>query len=709
MEHSHDDSSQSSTRMSQRFSELPSAKVLPKDNLSSSTSVLHDRSVTNTNTEGIQTFPNGYANYLSDSENSVHSFLDDDRDGDDNDVNARVHDSDENDDDDHEDNDGNQEIECNDDDKCDNDDDSLDGDDDDDDDDGDDDSDGDNDSDDNDDGDIGQDASYSCPDRNVSLASDRVNESLAQLSSFSLQDSSSNDEKSSSTENIIHRQASSGSNNLSGEKVYDKNEHSSISSEDDDNSELLAAGDATPYANKKTSPIVSVASNVRSQGARPMTSSQAPVFNSNVHLDLPGGKIPSLDVVGISQGFLARHTTDQSLPCSSYTEDNDSPTSQSTSVSIDWPQTSTTCNDNSSASWSLPGPPFPDGKEPLQDRAYPMGVNPRYGDPPNVGYPPVAPMTGSGTLWQLSNQRQPQSGRTSSNFPPEDQHISNCAESWLTSHDESPSHRNVLGHFLGATSSQGGDSFNRQPWMPGNYETSRRWPRYDYNRQQTNPSSIGNLTLGNEPAVNSPAVNLSAPAVTLPSVSLPNASVNFQTAASDPLTSQYSSSTMSGSHALPLSQTTTSTEDNSLVALERKVAEACAIVERVLKEREERTKRQREEVQRQREIREQRQREARERREREEREMRERAEREAREREDMAVVERAPVQESPLWQCEHYQRRCSVRFSCCGVFYPCHRCHNGSGECDADDKKANQATHVKCASCGHEEEVSGLF
>ena len=40
--------------------------------------------------------------------------------------------------------------------------------------------------------------------------------------------------------------------------------------------------------------------------------------------------------------------------------------------------------------------------------------------------------------------------------------------------------------------------------------------------------------------------------------------------------------------------------------------------------------------------------------------MRERAEREAREREDMAVAERAPVQESPLWQCEHYQRRCSV-------------------------------------------------
>ena len=704
MEHSHDEPNQSSPRMSGRFSELPSAEVLPKDDLSSSISVLQDRSVTNTNTEGTQTFPNGYANHLSDSEDSLHSSLDGDRDGDDNDVNDCVHDSDENDSDDHEDNDGNQEIECNNDDKCDNDDDddvSLDGDDDDD---GGDESDGDDDSDDNDDGDIGQDASYSCPDGNASLASDRVNESLAQLSSFSLQDSTSNDKKINSTENIIYRPGCSSSNNISGEKVHDKNEDSSISSDGDDNAKLLAAGGTTPFANKKTSPIVSVASNVTSQGARPKTSSQAPVFNNEAHLDLPGGKIPSLDVIGISQGFLARHTTDQSLPYSSYTEDNDLPTSQSTSASIDWPQT---CNDNSSASWSLPGPPFPDRREPLQDRAYLKGINEWYGDPPNVGYPPVAAMTGLGTVWQLSNQQQPQSGRTSSNFPPEDQHMSNCAESWLTCHDESPSHPNVLGQFLGATGTQGGNSFNRQPWMPGNYETSR--PRHDCNRHQTNPSSFGNLAVRNEPAVYSPAVNPSAPAVTLPSVSLPYGSVNFRTAASDTLTYQFSSSTMSRSHNLPPSQATTSTEDNSLVALEQKVAEACATVERVLKEREERTKRQKEEVQRQREIREQRQRETRERRERVEREMRERAEREAREREDMAVVERAPVQESPLWQCEHYQRRCSVRFPCCGVFYPCHRCHNGSGECDADDKKANQATHVKCASCGHEEEVSGLF
>jgi len=218
----------------------------------------------------------------------------------------------------------------------------------------------------------------------------------------------------------------------------------------------------------------------------------------------------------------------------------------------------------------------------------------------------------------------------------------------------------------------------------------RRRPRYDYNRHQTNPSSIGDLARGNEPAVNSPAVNPRAPAVTLPSVSLPNASLNLQTAASDTLTSQSSSSTMSGSHNLHLLQVTTFTEDNWLIALERKIAEACAIVERVPKEREEQTRRRREEMQRQREIREQRQ-------------------RETREQEDIAVAERAPVQESLLWQCEHYQRHCSVRFPCCGVFYPCHHCHNGSGACEADDKKANQATHVKCGSCGHEEEVSDFF
>ena len=186
-------------------------------------------------------------------------------------------------------------------------------------------------------------------------------------------------------------------------------------------------------------------------------------------------------------------------------------------------------------------------------------------------------------------------------------------------------------------------------------------------------------------------------------------------------------------------------DDPSLAALERKVAEACAVVERVMREREERTKAQREAARKKREMREQREREAREMREREERERREREERERKEREEREREdrkmrerqereirereerdrreqienedrdtrwfggERAPVQESPRWQCEHYQRRCLVKFPCCGIFYPCHRCHNTSGACDTDDRKANNATHVKCGICGHEEEVSGFF
>ena len=681
MDHSHDEPDQSSPRMSWRYSELPRAKLLPrlKDDLSSSTSALQDSGVTNTNTERTRNFLDGYTNYLSDSEGSVSSSIDDDRDGD------------------YEDN---QEIKCDDDDKSDNGDDSLD----DDDDNGDNDSDGDDDSDDNDDddGNIDQGASYSCPDGNISMLSDKVNESLIQKSGFSLQDGSCNDENTNSDQNNVCRPPESSNNiNIFDESVCVRNEESRISSECDDDAERFAVGGITPFTSKTKSPIVSVASNVTSPGARPKTSSQATVTSNEVYSDLPGGKIPSLDVIGISQGFLARHSTDQSLPYSASTEDLR--TSQSTS-SIDWHQTSVTSNENSSASWNVLELPFLERDKSLQGRAYPRRVQPWYGNPRNVCYQPVTQMTGLGSGWQLPNQQQPPSGRTGSDCLPENQRMSNRAGSCLTYQDEPLSHLN--GHFVGDSGTQGGDSFNRQAWMPGNYETS--WPRYDYNTYQTNPSSFGEHAVTNDPVMNLPAINPSATVVTLPNVTLPSATLNLQTAASTPVTSQSSSSTaLSGNDNLHLSQATTSTEDDSLVALERKVAEACSLVERVLKEREERTKRQREEMQRQREIREQRQREAREMREKEEREMREREEREA--REEMAGVERAPVQESPLWQCEHYQRRCSVRFPCCEVFYPCHRCHNGSGACDSHDKKANQATHVKCASCGYEEEVSGLL
>ena len=137
--------------------------------------------------------------------------------------------------------------------------------------------------------------------------------------------------------------------------------------------------------------------------------------------------------------------------------------------------------------------------------------------------------------------------------------------------------------------------------------------------------------------------------------------------------------------------------DNSLLALERRVAEACALVERVLREREEREQFGREIERKEQLIREQR---ARERREREERELRE--------------AENWPQQQEAItarsqWLCEHYQRHCRVRFPCCTQFYPCHRCHNISKACDNEEAKACHATHLKCSHCQHEQEVSVDF
>ena len=137
--------------------------------------------------------------------------------------------------------------------------------------------------------------------------------------------------------------------------------------------------------------------------------------------------------------------------------------------------------------------------------------------------------------------------------------------------------------------------------------------------------------------------------------------------------------------------------DNSLLALERRVAEACALVERVLREREEREQFGREIERKEQLIREQR---ARERREREERELRE--------------AENWPQQQEAInarsqWLCEHYQRHCRVRFRCCTQFYPCHRCHNISKACDNEEAKACHATHLKCSHCQHEQEVSFVF
>lgn len=56
--------------------------------------------------------------------------------------------------------------------------------------------------------------------------------------------------------------------------------------------------------------------------------------------------------------------------------------------------------------------------------------------------------------------------------------------------------------------------------------------------------------------------------------------------------------------------------------------------------------------------------------------------------------------------CEHYHRRCLVKFKCCGLYFPCHRCHNASPRCQAENCKASDATHLQCTVCEYEGEIT---
>lgn len=56
--------------------------------------------------------------------------------------------------------------------------------------------------------------------------------------------------------------------------------------------------------------------------------------------------------------------------------------------------------------------------------------------------------------------------------------------------------------------------------------------------------------------------------------------------------------------------------------------------------------------------------------------------------------------------CEHYVRRCYVRFPCCNEYYACHRCHNNADKCDKTELKARNATHLRCAECQVEQEIN---
>ena len=134
---------------------------------------------------------------------------------------------------------------------------------------------------------------------------------------------------------------------------------------------------------------------------------------------------------------------------------------------------------------------------------------------------------------------------------------------------------------------------------------------------------------------------------------------------------------------------TTSDDDNSLAGLERRVAEACSLAERVLKEKEDKTIKERVRTPREERIL---------------RELQEEA-RSLREARKTKKEQRAAPPENPQWLCEHYQRLCRVKFPCCGRFYPCHRCHNNSDDCQNDNCKAKEAFYIECSVCGHQQAV----
>ena len=389
-------------------------------------------------------------------------------------------------------------------------------------------------------------------------------------------------------------------------------------------------------------------------------------YESNYH----DGKIPSWDTTGIDRNFLARHSTDPSLPQSSFVESYDMPPINENSN--DWNQHSISSNIGSSSLWSLHCLPAPERSRSVLGNAYLRGSSSRYRDPMPVNYQPVTSM---------------------------------------------------MGQFPSASGfSQGIDSFNWDENLPRN-------------KRQTSFSSGGDLFVGNETCTASPSLGVRplAPAVRYPAVTAPNFSTTTWQFSSSrilgsaaPVTSTYDVLSSHGQECMvdfnrywpscgdtQANSGLTSSEMVHLVRQQENLRSHGpsnyqqessfafvsprdpSLVSLQLAENER--------ERRQREVRE---RTERERIERMERELEEQRERETRVRENRTTEESLPIQDTPQWQCNHYQRRCSVKFPCCRVFYPCHQCHNLSGTCPGYGKKARHATHVKCRNCGWEEEVS---
>ena len=59
--------------------------------------------------------------------------------------------------------------------------------------------------------------------------------------------------------------------------------------------------------------------------------------------------------------------------------------------------------------------------------------------------------------------------------------------------------------------------------------------------------------------------------------------------------------------------------------------------------------------------------------------------------------------------CNHFKRRCHVKFECCDKFWPCHRCHNDQSTCGRKNLKGRHTKMLKCANCGKIQEVTKTF
>ena len=362
------------------------------------------------------------------------------------------------------------------------------------------------------------------------------------------------------------------------------------------------------------------------QGLRPWVNEAEFIDN------LYNSRILSLEATGINHKFLARHTTDQSLQHASHTGDSNLLTPRA-----EWPM------------WSLPPP---DASETGHRWRHSSGLHPSA----------VGSQTGGQSSWQFRNQ--PSREMNSSNFNSQEQKSFNHIDPWFASGAEAFTGLRMSDSPPATNDTTSGSVFKTHATIASAHESKLRYSANNSYGSHANSFICGGLPVHDRPPVSRlPTVKSHAPVV-CPSVTTPvtvlqpTASITSQSVPSYSYQSTVlpengqecfmepsipNSFTENQENVCPIISSASRREeqrsgtkvsspefpdDPSLAALERKVAEACAVVERVLKEREERTKAQREAVRKKREMREQREREAKEMREREERERREREKKE---------------------------------------------------------------------------------